>query len=133
MHEYPIGKAKFGEATFSQCCKHSEEELPALNPTPPMLAASRDLGLFAVRRTSGLVVGHSRWHHQVSVFCTHVPPTSTCVCRCVLVNRRAVIASWTAVSVCVRCASCTCVHCSCQHVISIYVQVSKTKAGNGFP
>ena len=32
MHEYHVGKAKFGEATFGQCCKHGEEELPALNP-----------------------------------------------------------------------------------------------------
>ncbi len=37
MHEYHVGKAKFGEATFSQCCKHGKEVLTALKPTPPVL------------------------------------------------------------------------------------------------
>jgi len=37
MHEHRVGKAKFGEATFSQCCKRGKEVLPALKPTPPVL------------------------------------------------------------------------------------------------
>ncbi len=37
FNEYHVGKAKFGEATFSQCCKRGKEVLPALKPTPPVL------------------------------------------------------------------------------------------------
>ena len=47
-HECQIGnlQARFGKTSFSQCCEHGKEVLHALESTPPMLSASKDLGLF---------------------------------------------------------------------------------------
>ncbi len=58
-HEYHVGKTKFGEATFSHCCKPGKEVLHALKPTPPKLSASRDLDFVLSWRTSGLTAVHS--------------------------------------------------------------------------
>jgi len=58
-HENYVGKAQFGETTFSHCCAPGKEVLHDLNTTPPMLSASRDLGFFLSWRTSGLTVVHS--------------------------------------------------------------------------
>ena len=81
---------------LSASCEHGKEVLLATH------SSSRDLDLCMSWRSSGLIVEQSREHHQVRIFCTHVPPTDTFVCMCLLENKTAAKASWISVLFCVN-------------------------------